>query len=108
MKRIFVVLALLPLLSGWIFFRRAAGKSGDCVCEADGGRSTLTVRFEAAAAAAAADEVENSLAADGWRRAPVCTPTFRLLLRGSAVAALLAEDVGGRTRITMLQTREDL
>ena len=107
-KRALFVLALVPLLAGWIFFRKAAPQSGDYVCETGGGRGTVTVRFVDVAAAAAADDVETALAADGWRRAPVCTPTFRLMLRGDAVTAFLAEETGGRTRITMLQTRGDL
>ncbi len=103
-----LLLPILPLLAGWIFFRRPAAPSGDYVCEMNDGRNVVTVKFAEIAAVAAADEIEESLAADGWHRAPVCTPTFRLMLRGSAVATFLAEEVGGRTRITMLQTRNDL
>ncbi len=108
MRRAFIVLALAPLLAGWIFFRRQAAQDGSYVCETNGGRSCVTVRFVSADAAAAADEAENALVAEGWRRAPVCTPTFRLLLRGEAVTALLAEKLDGRTRITTLQSRDDL
>ena len=107
-KRTLAVLVLVPLLAGWIFFRRSAPKDGDYTCDTGGGRGTVTVRFVESGSVAAADELEAELAASGWRRAPVCTPTFRMMLRGSAVTALLAEDVGGRTRITMLQTRDDL
>ena len=103
-----LLLPILPLLAGWIFFRKPAAPSGDCICEMDGGRGVVTVRFAGLDAVPAADEAEASLAAEGWQRAPVCTPTFRLMLRGNAVTAFLAEDVGGRTRITMLQTRNDL
>ena len=104
----FMLLPLLPLLAGWIFFRRPAAPSGDCICEMDDGRGIVTVRFAEISAVEAADEAEANLAADGWHRAPVCTPTFRLMLRGNAVTAFVAEDTGGRTRITMLQTRNDL
>ena len=103
-----LLILALPLLAGWIFFRRPAAPSYDCVCKVDGGRSVVTVRFADVSAVAAADETEADLAADGWTRAPVCTPTFRLMMRGDAVTAFLAEDVGGRVRITMLQTRNDL
>ena len=103
-----MLLPLLPLLAGWIFFRKPAAPSGDCVCEINNGRGIVTVQFAELAAVEAADETEANLAADGWQRAPVCTPTFRLMLRGNAVTAFLAEDTGGRTRITMLQTRNDL
>ena len=104
----FMFLSVVPLLAGWMFLRRSATVQDAYVCDTDGGRSRVTVRFTGAAATAAADEAEAALAADGWKRAPVCTPTFRLLMRGEALTALLAEDVGGRTRITTLQTRNDL
>lgn len=105
---LFILLPFVPLLAGWIFLRRPAAAPGVYVCETGGGRGLVTVRFTETAAATAADETEADLVAEGWKRTPVCTPTFRLLMRGKAVTALLAENAGGRTRITTLQTRDDL
>ena len=39
---------------------------------------------------------------EGWTPAPVCTPTFKLLLRGHDLAAILAEDLPGGTTVTEL------
>ena len=107
-RRLLLLLPLVTLFAGWIFLRRPAAAEGGAECEVGSGRTTVTVRYSAAAAAAAAEEAERAFAAEGWRRAPVSTPTFRLLLRGEAVVALLAEEVNGRTRITTLQSRNDL
>ncbi|MBR4654523.1 MAG: hypothetical protein IKO72_14280 [Kiritimatiellae bacterium] len=108
MKRLVLVLAMIPVLAGWIFLRRPAGTSAECTCELLGGRCTVSVRFSDLSAVEAADREASSLSADGWQAAPVCTPTFRLMTRGGAVAALLAENAEGRTRVTLLQSRDDL
>ena len=41
----------------------------------------------------------------GWTSAPVCTPTFKLMLRGHDFAAILAEDLPDGVAVTELLRR---
>ena len=43
--------------------------------------------------------------AEGWTSAPVCTPTFKLMLRDGDLAAVLAEDLPDGVAVTELVRR---
>ena len=104
-RRALLLLLAVPLFAGWIFFRQARRNTDEYAAAFQDGRSAVTVSFVPAGAVQAADDAEAALRAEGWKPAPVSTPTFRLLVKGQGVAALLAEDLRGQTRVTLLKTR---
>lgn len=70
--------------------------------ELSGGRTSVSVWQTPGTAASAASAREAAYVAEGWTPAPVCTPTFKLLLRGHDLAAILAEDLPDGTTVTEL------
>ena len=94
----------LAAAAGW-FFRQPGTPSlpsGGWQGELGGGRTSVSVRHAPGTAAAAAAAREAAYVAEGWTPAPVCTPTFKLLLREHDLAAILAEDLPDGTTVTEL------
>ena len=94
----------LAVSSGWFFQRTGAPAlpSGGGRIELAGERTVVNVWQTPGTAASAAAAREAAYVAEGWTPAPVCTPTFKLLLRGHDLAAILAEDLPGGTTVTEL------
>jgi len=104
-------LALAALLSfaavgsaGWVFMRTAqpAAPNGGWQTELSGGRTSVSVWRASGTAESAAAAREAEYRAEGWSSAPVCTPTFKLMLRDGDIAAVLAEDLTGGVTVTEL------
>lgn len=66
---------------------------------------SLTVPAELAAALAAA---QDAFVSAGWQVLPIRTHDMLLFVRGDSVAAVLAEDVSGGTRLTAYQRPKGL
>ena len=94
----------LAVSAGWFFqgSGRPALPPGGWQTELAGGRTSVNVWQTSGTAASAAAAREAAYVAEGWTPAPVCTPTFKLLLRGHDLAAILAEDLPGGTTVTEL------
>ena len=94
----------LAVSSGWFFQRTGAPAlpSGGGRIELAGERTVVNVWQAPGTAASAAAAREAAYVAEGWTPAPVCTPTFKLLLRGHDLAAILAEDLPDGTTVTEL------
>ena len=96
--RLIVAAALLACAvagsAGWFFMRTRAPSlpPGGWQGELGGGRTSVRVWQATGTAASAAAATP----------APVCTPTFKLLLRGHDLAAILAEDLPDGTTVTEL------
>ena len=104
--------ALLLLLAavgsaGWVFMRtaRPTAPNGGWQTEFSGGRTSVNVWRASGTAESAATAREAEYRADGWISAPVCTPTFKLMLRDGDLAAVLAEDLPGGVTVTELVRR---
>ena len=93
--------------AGWVFMRtsRQAAPHGGWQTELAGGRTSVNVWRAPGTAESAAAAREAEYRAEGWISAPVCTPTFKLMLRGSDLAAILAEDLPGGVSVTELLRR---
>ena len=107
-------LALAALLAfaaagsaGWVFMRsvRPAAPNGGWQTEFSGGRTSVNVWRASGTAESAAAAREAEYRAEGWTSAPVCTPTFKLMLRDGDLAAVLAEDRPGGVTVTELVRR---
>ncbi len=94
----------LAVPAGWFFQTSGtpALPPGGWQGELGGGRTSARVWQAPGTAAAAAAAREAEYIADGWTPAPVCTPTFKLMLREHDLAAILAEDLPGGTTVTEL------
>ena len=107
-RRLIVAATLLACAvvgsAGWFFMRTRAPSlpPGGWKGELGGGRTSVRVWQATGTAASAAAAREAAYVAEGWTPAPVCTPTFKLLLRGHDLAAILAEDLPGGTTVTEL------
>ena len=108
MRRLIIAVAFfacaLAVTAGW-FFQKAGGPTlppGGWQSEIAGGRTSVNVWRASGTAASAAAAREAAYVSEGWTPAPVCTPTFKLLLRGHDLAAILAEDLPGGTTVTEL------
>ena len=94
----------LAVTAGW-FFQGGGGPSlppGGWQTELAGGRTSVNVWRAPGAAASAAAAREAAYVSEGWTPLPVCTPTFKLLLRGHDLAAILAEDLSDGVTVTEL------
>ena len=80
----------------------AAALLACAVAGSGGGRTSVRVWQATGTAASAAAAREAEYVSEGWTPAPVCTPTFKLLLRGHDLAAILAEDLPDGTTVTEL------
>ena len=107
-RRLIVAAALLACAlavpAGW-FFQTSRAPSlppGGWQGELGGGRTSVRVWQATGTAASAAAAREAEYVSEGWTPAPVCTPTFKLLLRGHDLAAILAEDLPDGTTVTEL------
>ena len=94
----------LAVSSGWFLLRTREPPvpPGGWQGELDGGRTSVKVWQAPGTAASAAAAREAEYVSEGWTPAPVCTPTFKLLLRGHDLAAILAEDLPDGTTVTEL------
>ena len=107
-RRLIMVSAFLACAvagsAGWFFMRTRAPSlpPGGWQGELGGGRTSAKVWLAPGTAASAAAAREAEYVAEGWTPAPVCTPTFKLLLRGHDLAAILAEDLPDGTTVTEL------
>lgn len=96
----------LAVYAAWFFQGPAVPiPPGGWTTELRGGRTSVNVWQAVGTAEAAAAEREAAYVSDGWTPAPVCTPTFKLLLRGHDMAAILAEELPGGTTVTELLRR---
>ena len=94
----------LAVTAGW-FFQGGGGPSlppGGWQTELAGGRTSVNVWQTSGTAASAAAAREAVYVSEGWTPLPVCTPTFKLLLRGHDLAAILAEDLSDGVTVTEL------
>ena len=99
-----VLACALAAAAGW-FFQQPSAPSlppGGWQGELGGGRTSVSVWQAPGTAAAAAAAREAAYVAEGWTPAPVCTSTFKLLLREHDLAAILAEDLPDGTTVTEL------
>ena len=110
-RRLMLAVALLACAvagsAGW-FFLRAREPSmppGGWETELADGRTSVKVWQAPGSAASAAAAREAEYVSEGWTPAPVCTPTFKLLLREHDLAAILAEDLPEGTAVTELLRR---
>ena len=90
--------------AGW-FFQKAGGPAlppGGWQTELAGGRTSVNVWRAPGTAVSAAAAREAAYVSDGWTSLPVSTPTFKLLLRGHDLAAILAEDLSDGVTVTEL------
>ena len=107
-RRLIVAAALLACAvagsAGWLFMRTRAPSlpSGGWQGELGGGRTSVRVWQATGTAASAAAAREAEYVSEGWTPLPVSTPTFKLLLRGHDLAAILAEDLPDGTTVTEL------
>lgn len=90
--------------AGWFFMRTGVPSlpPGGWQGELGDGRTSVSVWQAPGTAEVAAAAREAAYVSEGWTPAPVCTPTFKLLLRGHDLAAILAEDLPGGTTVTEL------
>ena len=90
--------------AGWFFLRTGAPSlpPGGWQAELAGGRTSVNVWRAPGTAASAAAAREAEYVSEGWTPLPVSTPTFKFLLRGHDLAAILAEDLPGGTTVTEL------
>lgn len=108
MRHTIVAVALiacaLAAAAGWFFQQPGAPSlpSGGWQGELGGGKTAVSVWQTPGTAASAAAAREAAYVAEGWTPAPVCTPTFKLLLRGHDLAAILAEELPDGTTVTEL------
>ena len=93
--------------AGWFLLRAGAPSlpPGGWETELAGGRTSVKVWQVPGTAAQAAAAREAEYVSEGWTPAPVCTPTFKFLLRGHDFAAILAEDLPEGTTVTELLRR---
>ena len=94
----------LAATAGW-FFQKAGGPvlpPNGWQAELAGGRTSVNVWRAPGTAASAAAAREAAYVSEGWTPLPVCTPTFKLLLRGHDLAAILAEDLSDGVTVTEL------
>ena len=93
--------------AGWVFMRTPAPAMppGGWQAVFAGGRTSASVWREGGTAASAAAAREAKYRSAGWTSAPVCTPTFKLMLRGRDFAAILAEDLPDGVAVTELLRR---
>ena len=93
--------------AGWVFMRtsRLTAPSGGFQVDISGGNTSVNVWRAPGTAESAAAAREAEYRAEGWISAPVCTPTFKLMLRGSDLAAILAEDLPDGVSVTELLRR---
>lgn len=107
-RRLIMAAALLACAvagsAGWFLLRAGAPSlpPGGWETELAGGRTSVKVWQAPGTAASAAAAREAEYVSEGWTPAPVCTPTFKLLLRGHDLAAILAEDLPDGTTVTEL------
>ena len=108
MRRLIIAVAFfagaLAVTAGW-FFQKAGGSTlppGGWQSEIAGGRTSVNVWRASGTAASAAAAREAAYVSEGWTPLPVCTPTFKLLLRGHDLAAILAEDLSDGVTVTEL------
>ena len=94
----------LACTAGWFFQKagRPVLPPGGWQSEIAGGRTSVNVWQTSGTAASAAAAREAAYVSEGWTPLPVCTPTFKLLLRGHDLAAILAEDLPDGTTVTEL------
>ena len=93
--------------AGWVFMRTAqpTAPNGVWQTELSGGRTSVKTWHASGTAESAAVAREAEYRAEGWISAPVCTPTFKLMLRDGDLAAVLAEDLPGGVTVTELVRR---
>ncbi len=93
--------------AGWFLLRTREPPvpPGGWETELADGRSTVKVWQVPGTAAQAAAAREAEYVSEGWTPTPVCTPTFKLLLREHDFAAILAEDLPEGTTVTELLRR---
>ena len=102
-RRVIIVLAILACAlaaaAGWFYQQPGVPSlpSGGWQGELYGGRTSVSVWQTPGTAAS-----EAAYVAEGWTPAPVCTPTFKLLLREHDLVAILAEDLSDGTTVTEL------
>lgn len=108
MKRRFVIpaiaAALAALAGGWVFTTRSLPLNAE-YHSVVGGDYEVAVRFEHGTAETAAEKAAAEYKNDGWEELPVSTRTFKLFSRGRRTAALLAEDLPDRVRVTELRRK---
>ena len=108
MKRRFVIpaiaVALAALAGGWVFTTRSLPLNAE-YHSVVGGDYEVAVRFEHGTAETAAEKAAAEYKNDGWEELPVSTRTFKLFSRGRRTAALLAEDLPDRVRVTELRRK---
>ena len=94
----------LAVTAGWFFQKagRPVLPPGGWQSEIAGGRTSVNVWQTSGTAASAAAAREADYVSEGWTPLPVCTPTFKLLLRGHDLAAILAEDLSDGVTVTEL------
>ena len=93
--------------AGWVFMRTAqpTAPSVGWQTEISGGRTSVNTWRASGTAESAASAREAEYRAEGWISAPVCTPTFKLMLRDGDLAAVLAEDLPDGVAVTELVRR---
>ena len=108
MKRRIIIPAVIAILAalagGWIFTTRSLPLNAE-YHSLVGGDYVVAVRFEHGTAETAAEKAAAEYKNDGWDELPVSTRTFRLFSRGRRTAALLAEDLPDKVRITELRRK---
>ena len=108
MRRLIIAVAFfvcaLAVTAGWFFQKagRPVLPPGGWQSEIAGGRTSVNVWRAPGSAVSAAAAREAAYVSDGWTSLPVSTPTFKLLLRGHDLAAILAEDLPDGTTVTEL------
>ncbi len=105
-----VIACIVAGSAGWVFMRttRPAMPSGGWQTELAGGRTSVNVWRASGTAVSAAAAREAEYRAEGWTSAPVCTPTFKLMLREHDLAAILAEELPDGVTVTELLRRNVL
>lgn len=93
--------------AGWVFMRtvRPSAPDGGWRTELSGGRTSVSAWRASGTAESAAAAREAEYMAEGWSSTPVCTPTFKLMLRDGDLAAVLAEDLPDGVAVTELVRR---
>ncbi len=105
----FILLIGVLLNAGWFFVMRPASFESDIQCVTGNGRNILGFTQVPGNAVSAGMMIEEKYLSEGWQAAPVCTPTFKLFMRGADMAFVLTEDASaGGAVITEFRQRNSL
>ncbi len=110
MKKFCFIFLLIGILlnAGWFFIQRPASFESDIQCATGNGRNLLGFTHVSGNAISAGMQIEEKYIAEGWEASPVCTPTFKLFLRGDDMAFVLTEDSTGGAVITEFRQKNNL